>query len=41
MVKSGRMPADALEGYLPQFVDQMIQSGPFASAYEAMESDHR
>jgi peptidyl-prolyl cis-trans isomerase D len=36
MVKSGRMPADALEGYLPQFVDQMIQERAIASAYEAM-----
>jgi peptidyl-prolyl cis-trans isomerase D len=36
MVKSGRLPADALEGYLPQFVDQMIQERAIASAYEAM-----
>jgi len=38
MVKSGRMPADALEGYLPQFVDQMIQERAIASAYERWES---
>src|SRR6266853_3491428 len=36
LVKSGRLPADALDAYLPQFVDQMIQERAIASAYEAM-----
>ena len=36
MVKSGRIPPDSLEVYLPQFVDQMIQERAIASAFEQM-----
>jgi peptidyl-prolyl cis-trans isomerase D len=36
MVKSGRLPPDALEVYLPQFLDQMIQERAAVSAFEQM-----
>ena len=36
LVKSGRLPADALDAYLPQFVDQMIQERAAQDAFERM-----
>jgi peptidyl-prolyl cis-trans isomerase D len=36
LVKSGRLPADALDAYLPQFVDQMIQERAVQDAFERM-----
>jgi peptidyl-prolyl cis-trans isomerase D len=36
MVKAGRMPPDALDVYLPQFVDQMIQERAAVDAFEQM-----
>lgn len=36
LVKAGRMPPDALDTYLPQFVDQMIQERAVANAFEEM-----
>ena len=33
MVKSGRMPPDTLDVYLPQFVDQMIQERAVEDAF--------
>jgi peptidyl-prolyl cis-trans isomerase D len=36
LVKSGRLPADALDAYLPQFVDQMIQERAVQDAFQQM-----
>jgi len=36
LVKAGRLPADALSVYLPQFVDQMIQERAAVDAFEQM-----
>jgi peptidyl-prolyl cis-trans isomerase D len=36
LVKSGRLPADALDAYLPQFVDQMIQERALQDAFERL-----
>jgi peptidyl-prolyl cis-trans isomerase D len=36
LVKAGRVPPDALETYLPQFVDQMIQERAVTDAFEQM-----
>jgi peptidyl-prolyl cis-trans isomerase D len=36
LVKSGRVPADTLEVYLPQFLDQMIQQRAVTDAFQQM-----